>query len=71
MGSADEEFMREALVEAAAASDAGEVPIGAIVVIDGEVKGRGTTRSLKRKTRRRTPRLSPCARRPAPSAITD
>jgi tRNA(adenine34) deaminase len=41
MGSADEEFMREALAEAAAASDAGEVPIGAIVVIDGEVKGRG------------------------------
>ena len=41
MGSSDEEFMREALAEAAAASDSGEVPIGAIVVIDGEIKGRG------------------------------
>ena len=41
MGSSDEEFMREALAEALAASAAGEVPIGAIVVINGEVKGRG------------------------------
>src|SRR6185369_6712329 len=37
----DEEFMREALAEAAAASDSGEVPIGAIVVVNGEIKGRG------------------------------
>ena len=29
------------MAEAAAALDAGEVPIGAIVVFDGEVKGRG------------------------------
>src|ERR1041384_8097545 len=41
MGSEDEEFMREALAEAAAAGEAGEVPIGAIVVVDGEIKGRG------------------------------
>ena len=33
--------MREALAEAAAASLAGEVPIGAIVVLNGEIKGRG------------------------------
>lgn len=37
----DEEFMRLALVEAEQARAEGEVPIGAIVVIDGEVKGRG------------------------------
>jgi tRNA(adenine34) deaminase len=41
MGSPDEEFMREALAEAAAAGDSGEVPIGAIVVVNGEIKGRG------------------------------
>ena len=37
----DEEYMGEALVEAAAARAAGEVPVGAVVLIDGEVKGRG------------------------------
>lgn len=41
MQSRDEEFMRQAIVEAEAARGNGEVPIGAIVVIDGEVKGRG------------------------------
>src|SRR5205807_10407603 len=34
-------LMRAALGEAARARDAGEVPIGAIVAIDGEVVGRG------------------------------
>ncbi len=33
----DEAFMRRALVEAAAALDHGDVPIGAAVVLDGEV----------------------------------
>lgn len=33
--------MAEALVEARRARDAGEVPIGAIVVMDGEIVGRG------------------------------
>jgi tRNA(adenine34) deaminase len=37
----DEEFMREALAEAEAAREGGEVPVGAIVVLDGEVIGRG------------------------------
>ena len=36
-----EKFMREALTEAEAAGQAGEVPIGAVVVIDGEVVSRG------------------------------
>jgi len=34
-------FMAEALAEAARAGEAGEVPIGAIVVIDGAIVGRG------------------------------
>jgi tRNA(adenine34) deaminase len=34
-------FMREALKEADCAAEAGEVPIGAVVVIDGQIVGRG------------------------------
>ena len=34
-------FMRAALDEARRACDAGEVPIGAVVVLDGQVVGRG------------------------------
>src|SRR5262245_20807232 len=34
-------LMAEALAQAALARDAGEVPIGAVVVIDGEIVGRG------------------------------
>ena len=41
MESRDEEFMRLALLEAEAARDRGEVPIGAIVVIDNQICGRG------------------------------
>ena len=37
----DEYFMAQALVEAEAAARLGEVPIGALVVKDGEVIGRG------------------------------
>ncbi len=37
----DELFMREALSEARAAADAGEIPIGAVVVWKGRVIGRG------------------------------
>ena len=38
---ADEIFMREALALAQRAWDAGEVPVGAVVVKDGEIIGRG------------------------------
>jgi tRNA(adenine34) deaminase len=38
---AHEPFMREALAEAARAMDAGEVPVGAVIVLDGQVVGRG------------------------------
>ena len=37
----DEDFMREALTQAEAARAAGEVPVGAVVVIDGRIAGRG------------------------------
>ena len=37
----DEKFMREALREAAAALEAGEVPIGAVIVSRGRIIGRG------------------------------
>lgn len=41
MEAADDEFMREALKEAHAAHIQGEVPVGAIVVFEGAVIGRG------------------------------
>ena len=37
----DERFMREALREAVKARDAGEVPVGAVMVCDGRIIGRG------------------------------
>lgn len=37
----DERFMRAALGEARAALDAGDVPVGAVVVCDGGIIGRG------------------------------
>jgi tRNA(adenine34) deaminase len=40
MTSADELFMREAFVEATRAQEAGEVPVGAVIVIDGSVVAR-------------------------------
>ncbi len=36
-----EPFMRAALAEAMKACDAGEVPVGAVVVLDGNIVGRG------------------------------
>jgi tRNA(adenine34) deaminase len=40
----DHAFMGLALEEARAAAQAGDVPVGAVVVIDGVVKGRGRNR---------------------------
>jgi len=42
----DETFMREALALARQASEAGEVPVGAVVVKDGTVVGRGHNRPV-------------------------
>lgn len=44
----DEAFMREALALAREAGAAGEVPVGALVVVDGEVVGRGFNRPIGR-----------------------
>lgn len=37
----DEALMKEALAEARLAFDAGEIPVGAVIVKDGEIIGRG------------------------------
>ena len=42
----DESLMREALALAEDAARAGEVPVGAVVVKDGEVVGRGSNRPI-------------------------
>ncbi|HWP44807.1 MAG TPA: tRNA adenosine(34) deaminase TadA [Blastocatellia bacterium] len=47
MESIDEYFMREALREAEAARREGEVPVGAVLVLDGELKGRGHNLVIK------------------------
>jgi tRNA(adenine34) deaminase len=44
--STDELFMRAALALANVARDRGEVPVGAIVVIDGEVVGQGANQPI-------------------------
>ena len=46
MAADHESFMREALALAAAAAAAGEVPVGAVVVKDGRVIGRGSNRPI-------------------------
>jgi tRNA(adenine34) deaminase len=43
----DERFMREALAEARQAGARDEVPVGAVVVRDGTVVGRGANRSIQ------------------------
>jgi len=43
----DAEWMQAALGEAESAADAGEVPVGAIVLLNGEVIGRGQNRVLR------------------------
>ena len=40
----DEVFMKEALVLARQAADAGEVPVGGVIVRNGEIVGRGRNR---------------------------
>src|SRR5947199_1160086 len=43
----DEEFMHQALSDALSAQSAGEVPVGAVVVLGEEVVGRGANRNLR------------------------
>jgi len=47
MDGADETYMRAALGEARAAAEAGEVPIGAVAVVAGEIVARGQNRVLR------------------------
>lgn len=47
VGADDERFMREALRLADEAAAAGEVPIGAVVVVAGQVVGRGMNRVIR------------------------
>ena len=44
----DEAFMREALALAREAGSVDEVPVGAVVVIDGEIVGRGFNQPIRR-----------------------
>ena len=44
----DEDFLREALEQAKDAERGGEVPVGAIVVLDGRVMGRGRNSPIAR-----------------------
>lgn len=43
----DESFMRAALAEAAIAASVGEVPVGAVLVRNGEIIGRGLNRPIQ------------------------
>ena len=43
----DTQFMREALAEAQAAADAGEVPIGAVLVHEGKILARSGNRTIR------------------------
>jgi tRNA(adenine34) deaminase len=45
----DERFMREALRLAREGAGAGEVPVGAVVVMGGEIAGRGSNSPIARK----------------------
>lgn len=42
----DEDFVRDALAEARLAEAAGEVPVGAVVVLGGEIIGRGQNKPI-------------------------
>jgi tRNA(adenine34) deaminase len=48
LGANDEAFMRAALVLAREAAAADEVPVGAVVVVDGQIVGRGFNQPILR-----------------------
>ncbi|MBI3404297.1 MAG: tRNA adenosine(34) deaminase TadA [Acidobacteria bacterium] len=47
MATNDEQFMQAALTEAREAERAGEVPIGAVIVLDGDVIATGNNRTIR------------------------
>lgn len=55
-----ERFMREALLEAEAAGQAGELPIGAVLVLGGEIIARGRARHQESKSQLRHAELNAC-----------
>ena len=57
-----ETFMRVALEQARLAADAGEVPIGAVAIVERSLAA-GTIGRLARSTRRPTRRFSRCVKR--------
>ena len=60
---ADERWMREALEEAQKAAEIGEVPIGAVIVREGEIVGGATTAGKPTGIPPPMPRCSPSGRR--------
>jgi tRNA(adenine34) deaminase len=44
---ADDDWMAEALIEAQSAGDAGEVPVGALIVREGAIVARGSNRTIR------------------------
>lgn len=48
MEKTDQEWMAQALLLAELAADLGEVPVGAVVVLDGEIIGRGWNQPISR-----------------------
>ncbi len=64
----DELFMEEALREAQRALALGEVPVGAVVVRDGEIIGRGCNRPISSNDPTAHARSLLCARPALPSA---
>lgn len=47
MTASDEDFMRAALEQAEKAAAAGEIPVGAVVVVGGEIVAAGQNRSIR------------------------
>ena len=47
MSAADGDFLQSALAEAREAGEAGEVPVGAVVVVGGKILARGQNRSIR------------------------
>jgi tRNA(adenine34) deaminase len=47
MGPGEERWMEAALAEARTARDEGEVPVGAVAVLDGRILGRGRNRTVE------------------------
>ena len=66
----DEHWMGLALEEAARAAQAGEVPVGAVVVLDGHASPPATTRRSPIAIPPRTPRSWRCAPRRERRATT-